>query len=408
MTHRSVLQIALALAAASCSGGASGTGERTGERATSRQPSTNAALSVERPASSVHVDGGGSRKEPLAGLVDMQNIAFHNSDDGEPAFVIENVSKWPGIFGGVVVNATWRSIEPKQGGNLDTSSIDAALDKVRAYNAANPSHPIGVKLRVYAGSSAPSWAKSLAGGPVHIERNPKGCANPPCPLTIGKHWTGEYATAWRSFQGRLATKYDDEPLVRQVAVTSCASQTDEPFVSSSEKSSRAALTSAGYDDAAEKKCLMGAIDDYAAWKKTLIDYTINTFSKVEGGVDNEFPLSVMRHCRDVLGARCVLDNHALSSPLRESERDVYDAMKAMKGVVNFQTEAPRGMGCRWRATIAEGVALGAVSIEVWPDEKYQGFLSLTEANVRELAAELTSPIAVPKAEAIEKDCKGFL
>ena len=83
-------------------------------------------------------------------------------------------------------------------------------------------------------------------------------------------------------------------------------------------------------------------------------------------------------------------------------------MKAMKGVVNFQTEAPRGMGCRWRATIAEGALLGAVSIEVWPDAKYQGFLSLTESNVRELAAELTSPIGVPKAEPIEKDCTGFL
>jgi len=131
----------------------------------------------------------------------MQNIAWHNADDGEPSFVIENVEKYPGVFGGVVINATWRALQPHQGGPLDPSTVDEALAKVRAYNAAHPSAPLGVKLRVYGGSTAPTWAKQLAGGPIHIQRNPKGCAHPPCELTVGKHWSEAYVAAWRHFQG---------------------------------------------------------------------------------------------------------------------------------------------------------------------------------------------------------------
>ncbi len=399
---------ALALFAVACTSTAPAPAESAASRSSASARPTARANTT--PASAKHVDApepAAGAKKPLAGLVDMQSIAWHNADDEEPTFVIDNVAKFPGVFGGIVVNATWRALQPSEGGALDTKTIDEALAKVRAYNAANPNAPIGVKLRVYAGSSAPDWAKRIGGGPVHIERNPKGCAKAPCKLTVGKYWSDDYIASWRKFQTLLATKYDAEPLIRQVAVTSCAPQTDEPFVPTTEKASKAALEAAGYSDVAEKRCLTGAIDDYAPWKMTLVDYTINTFTKVAGGTDTSFPETVMQHCRDVFGARCVLDNHALSAPLRETDHDVYDAMARMKGVINFQTEAPRGLGCEWRATIAQGVALGATSIEVWPDAKYQGFTSLTEANVRELASEFTSPIAVPKTGAHDDACTGF-
>jgi len=375
--------------------------QRTPEPARSHAPAHPASSSAPLAAAAP------GPKKPLTGLIDMQNIAWHNSDTEEPSFVIDNVTKYPGVFGGIVINATWRALQPKEGGELDTSTVDAALEKVRAYNAANPSAPLGVKLRAYEGSSAPEWAKHIGGGPVSIERNPKGCANAPCKLTVGKYWSAEYIAAWREFQKRLAEKYDDEPLIRQVAVTSCAPQTDEPFVSTTEKPSRKALEEAGYGDATEKACLLGAIDDYAPWKHTLVDYTINTFVKVGGGVDDAFPKTVMKKCREELGARCVLDNHALSAPLRESDKEVYDTMASMKGAINFQTEAPRGMGCEWRAAIAQGVEIGAAAIEVWPDAKYQGFTTLSDANVRELAGEFTSPIPVPKPGPHKEGCTGF-
>lgn len=122
-------------------------------------------------------------KEPLHGLIDMQNIAWHNADGGQPTFVMANVQQFPGLFGGVVINATWSAIQPSATGPLDFSTIEDALTLVREYNAAHPTAPLGVKLRVYAGNSAPDWAKQISGGPVTLFRNPAGCHSASCPIT---------------------------------------------------------------------------------------------------------------------------------------------------------------------------------------------------------------------------------
>lgn len=362
-----------------------------------------------------------SVKAPLQGLIDMQSIGWHDKQGGEPSFDAGNVAMFPGVFGGVVINATWDALQPTAGGALDFSTIDSALSQVRAYNAANASAPLGVKLRVYGGCSAPPWALAINGGPVSIQRNPQGCrvadgGTGNCPLMVGKWWTAEYITAWRAFQAELAAKYDSEPLVRQVAVTSCASQTDEPFVPTVEPASRLALSAAGYTDQAQMACLNGAVDDYSAWKYTLVDFTFNVFD-TEQGADSGPPLSpdagasfalgVMSACRTALGSRCVLDNHALMVPLRAADQDVYDAIGAMGGPTNFQTQAPSGMHCEWTATIAQGIALGAEAIEVWPAANLYGFDSLMAPQVEQLAAQFVTPIPVPPPPDATPSCPGF-
>jgi hypothetical protein len=292
---------------------------------------------------------------------------------------------------------------------------------VRTYNCANPSAPLGVKLRVYHGSSAPDWAKALDGGPVAIQRNPQGCPAPDggvgsCPMTVGKFWTSDYIAAWRAFQNQLAARYDGEPLIRQVAVTSCASQTDEPFVPTVETASRQALSDAGYTDAAQMACLSGAVDDYAAWKYTLIDFTFNSFGseqapdagpRITQDAGAGFTVGVMGACRTALGSRCVLDNHALTNPLRTADQSVYDAIQAMGGPANFQTDGPKNMHCEWSGTIAQGVALGASAIEAWPESKFYGFTTLTPTQVASLASEFTMPIAVPAPPNPPPTCPGF-
>jgi hypothetical protein len=346
-------------------------------------------------------------KAPVEGLIDMQDIRWHDSEGGEPTFTTANVAMFPGLFGGIVLNATWDAIEPTAGGALDFGTIDAALDQVRQYNAMYPATPLGVKLRVYASSSAPVWAKQIGGGPVSIVRNTAGCPNAVCPLTVGKFWSPDYIHAWQSFQSKLAARYDTEPLIRQVAVTSCTSQTDEPFVPTTDMQSRANLVAAGYTDVAEQSCLSGAVADYAAWKLTLVDFTINTFVKIAGGTDDAFALATMKGCRDALHERCVLGNHALSAPPRASDATMDQAMMGLGGPISFQTQAPAGMGCLWTATIAQGVAYGATSIEVWPEAKYQGFDALTDANVQELASEFSTPIPVPSTPPVPNACPGF-
>lgn len=358
--------------------------------------------------------GGGRVKEPLSGLIDMQIISWHNTDSGVPSFKIDDLTPFPGLFGGIVINAAWNQLQPTESGPLDFSSIDDALAEVRTYNANNPTTPIGVKLRVYAGDTAPDWAKAIDDGPVAIFRNSAGCSTAPdtlCPINVGKFWAPEFITAWRALQAALAARYDDEPLIRQVAVTSCAAQTDEPFVGTEDQGddqdgyARPNLIDAGYTDALEQACLSGAIDDYAAWKHTLIDYTFNPFNNMQGGsnptqaaANLAFTISVMEDCRTRLGSRCVLDNHALAWPDDPRLEPIYDEMRdTLHGPVNFQTQAPSPMKCQWKETIALGVSYGANAIEVWPATNV-GFLHLNAAEVGQLASEFTTPIAVPTGD----------
>ena len=172
----------------------------------------------------------------------MQDISWHNTDGAQPAFDIGNAQQFPGLLGGIVINATWSQMQPATGGAVDFSAVDAALAQITTYNGANASAPLGVKLRIYGGSNAPAWAKSI-GGPVTIYRNPAGCngQTDSCPLTVGAFWSTPYITAWRTFQAAVAAKYDTNPLIIAVAVTSCAAQTDEPFVASSGPVSKANL-----------------------------------------------------------------------------------------------------------------------------------------------------------------------
>lgn len=70
-----------------------------------------------------------------------------------------------GDFGGVVVNESWTQLEPAAG-HEKWSDLDASLAAVSSWNAAHAAHPLGVKLRIFRGFTAPTWAKTLGGSPI--------------------------------------------------------------------------------------------------------------------------------------------------------------------------------------------------------------------------------------------------
>ena len=92
--------------------------------------------------------------------------------------------------------------------------IDQFLWQVRAYNRTYPKHPLAVKLRVWAGFMAPDWAKNIGGAPISVTHNGN-------PHTIGRFWSPAYRKAFTNLQTLLAAKYDNDPLIREVAVTQC-------------------------------------------------------------------------------------------------------------------------------------------------------------------------------------------
>lgn len=321
-------------------------------------------------------------KPVITGFIDMQDISWHNANPGEPTFTLDNVNMFPGLFGGVVYNATWREMQRLPGGALDTTRLDRALHQVQRYNLVHPAAPLGVKLRIFAGNKAPDWAKRI-GGPIRIQRNLAGCHTPDrrCPITIGRVWGHAYIVAWREFLRKVAERYDSHPLIRSVAVTSCTMQTDEPFVMPTRKP-----LPTGYTDKAGKACLMGAVNDYKAWRQTAIDYTLNPFMNIQTKAppDVNFTISVMNACRAELGTRCELGNHAFESGISPTSPLglVITAISEAGPPIHYQTVGPNTPGFNWAETMRAARQYNATAIELWPG--FNGFTTLSPETMRRL------------------------
>jgi hypothetical protein len=339
---------------------------------------------------------GSTLKNPLKGLLDMGLEAYDGSADAGFSDNPDQVARYAPSFTGMVVNLTWGELQPAEGGTLGSGNyIDQELANVRTYNASHPSSPLAVKLRVNAGFGAPDWAKEIGGAPLPLtvtKSDGKVLSG-----TLGRYWTADYIAAWRAFQGMLAMAYDDEPLLREVSVTSCAAVTDEPFVPLQGQTVMTTLHAAGYSDANQKACLSGALDHYAAWKRTWRDFTFNVFTETDASphlsLDPAFTTSVMQTC--TTASHCILSTHYLDDPLafkgdgsQDQNLFVYQEMKTQEAVsiTDFQTASPVQLD--WCGALANAYVYKGLSVELWPD--FGGFTTFTPAQVANLATVLAT------------------
>ena len=335
-------------------------------------------------------------KRPINGLINMGNISFYNNPHLSPVNDPSIIAPYANSFSAMVINVTWAQLQPHESGSLVPNNvIDQALESIQSYNQAHPLNPITAKLRVWGGFTAPTWAMQIGGGPVIIIPTPenKGSSGP-----IGLFWTTGYINAWRDLQALLAARYDSNPLISEVAITSCASNTDEPFVSWLDSGTVSTLIGAGYTDAQQQACLSGAIDDYSAWTHTMIDFTFNLFHEIETTPITQnpsFTTDVMQLCQ--ASSRCILSNHALDSPLLSADAFVYEEIQSLYSnspnttFVDFQTTSP--LLLNWCGAIVNGTTYHGKSIELWPD--FGGFTTFSANTVANFAYALknsTPPI----------------
>jgi hypothetical protein len=292
-------------------------------------------------------------KPPLQGLISMGAYKFV-AKGTPPVNTMAPLNAVGGIFGGIVVIASWAQLQPTSG-SFDPSVIDQFLTQVRAYNRKYPKHPLAVKLRVWAGFMAPDWAKNIGGAPISVTHNGN-------PHTIGRFWLPAYRKAFTNLQTLLAAKYDNMPLIREVAVTQCMSMTAEPFVVAADVVGD--LQKVGLNNANYRFCLSNAIADYSAWKRTRLDFSVNVYG-LGSGHDPGFTKKLMDACRASVGVRCVLDNHDLDTTPPGSIGPIQQYMKTLGPEIEFQTY--RETPTNFEGTIKRGVALGASSIELWQD-----------------------------------------
>lgn len=316
-------------------------------------------------------------KPPIRGLVSMGAYRFVGYG-GDPVNTLAPLDAKPGIFGGLVIIASWKQLQPTPQSEIGPDNvIDRALAEVRAYNARNPGKPLAVKLRVWGGFEAPDWAKSLGGPPVETIFNEKV-------RTVGRFWSPAYREAWAGLQRQLAARFDGRPLIREVSITSCMSYTAEPFVVPMQGRVLRPLHAAGFNERAYKDCLSHAVADYAPWRSSRLVLSVNPLRTApgQGMGDQAFTEGLMHDCRRTLGRRCVFDNHNLDTALPSPLHRIYALMKQLGPEIEFQT---------WRktpddfdGTIRLGVSYGASSIELYQD--YGGFPLVSDAKLREWAA----------------------
>jgi hypothetical protein len=334
-------------------------------------------FSIERPAEAQNVADDHGVKPPIRGLVSMGAFKFVGSG-GDPVNTLEPLKAKPGIFGGIVIIASWAQLQPTSESEIaDGNVIDQALADVREYNAKHPEKPLAVRLRIWGGFKAPAWAMKLGGPPISAVHNNKN-------RRIGRFWSPEYRQAWARLQKKLAARYDSRPLIREVSMTSCMSFTAEPFFSPSENSVQDPIRAAGFTEAAYKECLRNGLADYAPWKRSRIVLSVNPLRTGlnQGPGDPEFTMQIMRECRRELGVRCVFDNHNLDTNLPRPLLPLYALMKQLGPEIVFQTGGTNPKD--FDGTIKKGVEMGATSIELWQD--YGGFPTVPDAQLKRWAA----------------------
>jgi len=329
------------------------------------------------------------QKPPLRGLIDMGIQTPYQSGQPFPVTDPNTLDAYAGAFSGIVVNESWSQLEPTQGVE-QWAPLDQSLAAVSAWNAAHPSTPLGVKLRIFAGRSAPAWVTSQSGTVDLVVNKVRE------QVTVGKWWTPPFESAWHSFQLALAARYDADPLVRQVSVSSCSSSTGEPFVVSGGLSSQANLKAAGWTPQAQGQCLSGALSDYSGWKHTPITFAFNPLPTGQGP-DATFMDQLMGDCAASAsqgGPECIVGNNDLSPNIADSKYSgpaVAQMQHLQTGgnppVVYFQTDGAR-LEC---PTIATGLTYHAQSIELWsPNGHYAGFSTQSAATLSQWNQALVS------------------
>jgi hypothetical protein len=310
-------------------------------------------------------------KSAIRGLTAQGDSGFIDEPTATPNNNMNEINVHSGVYAAAVVNAGWSEIEPTQG-VFDYTVIDSALATIATYNATYPATPVVAKLRIGAAGHTPAWVMASTGGPITIDGKHGTYA-------IGAYWTSTYENEWIDLQNHLAARYDASPKIGEVAITSCAESTDEPFILAGDAQSLANLQAAGYTDANETGCLTRASSDYAAWTKTPLDFTFNAFAATDSGSrveSDDLPIQLMNAFRSTFGARAVVANHGLDDPLKPEALPLYDNFLVLGPPIEFQTYGPT---VDWPTTIAYGLTYNPSEIEIWTTIAAGG-----QANVSEM------------------------
>lgn len=314
-----------------------------------------------KPASSKSTVVG--LKPLLTGLLNRDGVPPSTYRSAEGGYVIQGTSDAHGNrdFGDI----TWAELQPTAGGPIAVNNpIDKAIADVRAWNAANPTHPEGLKLRVQAGIHSPTWALNL-GGSCFMITDPTSGTSGCCP----RFWTTQFSAAYYKFEAELAAKYDNVPEIREIVMAKNMTVYDESLIRQIQSPSTvAALAAAGYTTAVDEQEQLrdiALIGTY--WKHTLVGFAFNPYQTTNPtSQDEAFTQQLITAGRLALGSQLVLENDSLRQSFligHGTYQSMYAFMSQTGGPIGFQTATLAKVGSI-QAVLIGAAAMGATSVEL--------------------------------------------
>jgi hypothetical protein len=261
------------------------------------------------------------------------------------------------VVHGYIIEGQWDALEPTKGAPITTTNIDSAVSAVRAWNQANPTNRRGLRLRVEAGIHAPSWVKTMAGGPVAV-KSPSGNTG-----TVPRWWTTAVQDAYGSFITELAAYVDSIAEIHEVTVGLTMEFFGEIFIRFPSENA-AALEAAGLTQALDLAAMESSFRAHRAFKHAVTQIDVNAYEQLSGGNSLTITNQMMTYALGLGLPKVQFANASLSDTGNDS---LYALMKqygpkgSQTAAITFQTMPTVG---DITTVIDRAISFGATSVEI--------------------------------------------
>jgi len=266
---------------------------------------------------------------------------------------------------GYAVNVGWNELQPTKNGPIASNTrLDKALAQVRAFNTSNPTTPLHLRLRVFAGVNSPSWAMNLDGTAMTLDcydipipfscfGGPEGSTPlPPDPtVKVPRFWGPNYMAAYKQLLNKLSTKYDSAPEIVEIDISGCSTMYPEPFLKQfGLGNNKKTYLTAGWTQSKDVTCQKANFNDFlSAWPTTSVGVALNPYDTINStgqfAQSDSVTYSLMQYCRNQLGNRCVLENYSTRTPaLAGTYTQMYSEMTALGPPIAYQTAIDSRVG----------------------------------------------------------------
>jgi hypothetical protein len=259
---------------------------------------------------------------------------------------------------GYIIEARWNVLQPAPG-TLVTTRIDRAVAAVRKWNAAHPTNPRGLRLRITAGFNTPPWALTLGGAAVHLCSQSGACG------LVPRWWTAPVEAAYAKFTQRLAAYVNPIPEIREVTVGLTMVRYGEIMVRFPKAAGNsAAYTAAGYTETQDIAAMKAEINDAKAFTAvTQID--VDDYQTPTNGQDLSISKEIMDYAIAHL-ARVQFANASITqSPTQNAAiftlMKSYGPLGSNTASITFQTYPVLGSVS---GTLNRALSFGACSVEL--------------------------------------------